>query len=1007
VLYQQKLNKQIGVLMIKFTQKKEGRSEDILVLDRIFHISFLLILIYLSACSFPQEELRARKSYIITNKGEGVLSLSETGKSTPLYASSMDYPGVLRVLSHLQNDIFKVTDSEPEIIMDLNPKSGDIVLVGTLGKNTLIDDLVQKNKLNVDELKGKWETFLIQVVANPFPGVDNALVIIGSDKRGTIYGMYDLAEKIGVSPWYWWADVPVKKKSSIYVLPGRYTMGEPKVKYRGIFINDEAPALSGWSIAKFGTEAFNHKLYEHVFELILRLKGNFLWPAMWGRAFYDDDSINPKLADEYGVVIGTSHHEPMMRAHVEWSRYGSGPWNYEKNSEKLSEFWRKGIERMGNYESLVTLAMRGDGDEAMSEEANIEVLEKIVNDQREIIKDVTGKNIDSVTMVWALYKEVQEYYDKGMRVPDDVTILLCDDNWGNLRKLPKLNEKTRKGGYGIYYHYDYVGGPRNYKWLNTNQIERVWEQMHLAYEYGARQIWVVNVGDIKPLEFPIDFLLDYAWNPEAFPASNLPHYYKDWSEEQFGTEYSEEIAEILSKYTKFNSRRKPELLSPETYSLTNYREAETIVDDYNKLTEESAKLNNSIPKEYRDAYFQLVHHPVAACANLNELYVTAAKNHQYQKQGRSATNLMAEKVKELFKKDAEITDYYNNILSDGKWKHMMDQTHIGYTYWQQPDFNTIPEVKEINIPDKPGLGVAIEESENWFPKDTSNLKLPEFDKFNQQSYFIEIFNRGKIPFEYTVNVREPWVLINKSNGEVQNRERLWVRVNWNKVPTGKHSITLTIKGSEGSKVNIYAEVNNPASPKREEIDGFVESNGYVSIEAEHFTNSINTNSITWEIIPNLGRTLSGIAPFPVTAPSQTAGGDSPRLEYKVSFFTAGEVKVNTYFSPTLNFHNKPEGIRYAISFDDAPPQIINMTYNPNYPDLNRDGIWNKWVADNINISISKHLIDNPGEHVLKFWMVDPGIVLQKLVIDLGGLKPSYLGPPESFRQTKKTIKDDH
>ena len=321
---------------------------------------------------------------------------------------------------------------------------------------------------------------------------------------------------------------------------------------------------------------------------------------MWGRAFYDDDSLNPKLADEYGVVISTSHHEPMMRAHVEWQRYGSGPWNYEKNENALKDLWRKGIERMNGYESVITLAMRGDGDEAMSPDANVELLEKIVKEQREIIKDVMKKEIEDVPQVWALYKEVQEYYDKGMRVPDDVTILLCDDNWGNIRKLPKLNveqseipprgEKPRKGGYGIYYHFDYVGGPRNYKWLNTNQIERVWEQMHLAYEYGADRIWIVNVGDIKPMEFPIDFFLDYAWNPEKYPAESLFEYYRSWAEEQFGKEYSDEIADIISKYTKYNSRRKPELLSPETYSLINYREAETVVLDYNQLLEKANKI---------------------------------------------------------------------------------------------------------------------------------------------------------------------------------------------------------------------------------------------------------------------------------------------------------------------------------------------------------------------------------------------------------------------------------
>ncbi|MDZ7357840.1 MAG: glycosyl hydrolase 115 family protein, partial [candidate division KSB1 bacterium] len=612
------------------------------------------------------------ETFFSTEKLAGAFALSDAGKPAVLCASSQDYPGVLRVLRHFQADIERVTGTKPAISFDDIPEANEIVIIGTLGKSQLIDKLVSDNKLDVSDIVGRWEASLIQVIEHPFSIGTSALVIVGSDKRGTIFGMFDLSEKIGVSPWYWWADVPPKKKTDIYILPGRHILGPPKVKYRGIFINDEAPALSGWAYEKFG--GFNAKFYEHVFELILRLKGNFLWPAMWGRAFYDDDPENPRLADEYGVVIGTSHHEPMMRAHDEWRRYGSGPWNYEKNEAKLRQFWTEGIRRMGNYESIVTLAMRGDGDEPMSEEANIELLQRIVKDQREILKEVTGKDITTIPQVWALYKEVQEYYDKGMRVPDDVTLLLCDDNWGNIRKLPKLDDPPRAGGYGIYYHYDYVGGPRNFKWLNTNQISRVWEQMHLAYEYDARQIWIVNVGDIKPMEFPISFFLDYAWNPEIFPAEYLPEYTRLWSEKQFGLRYAKEIAHILTSYTKFNSRRKPELLSPDTYSLVNYREAETVVSDYKKLEEQARTVYDALPAEYQDAFYQLVLHPVEACANLNELYVTVGKNRLYAKQGRAATNSLAEKAKQLFARDAEITNYYNKIMANGKWNHMMDQT---------------------------------------------------------------------------------------------------------------------------------------------------------------------------------------------------------------------------------------------------------------------------------------------------------------------------------------------
>lgn len=939
-------------------------------------------------------------SYITTEKSKGVFTLSESGKSTPLFVSTGDYPGVIRVAKLFQADIKNVTNAEPELLSDTKPSSSETIIVGTIGKNELIDQLIKDKKLDVKDIIGKWETFRIQVIANPFPDVNLALVIAGSDKRGTIYGMFDLSEKMGVSPWFWWADVPVKKKSAVYVIPGSYTNEEPKVKYRGIFLNDEAPALTGWAHEKFG--GLNHKFYVHVFELLLRLKGNFLWPAMWGNNFDDDDSLNQKLADEFGIVMSTSHHEPMMRSWKEWPKYGHGDWNYQTNDSTLREYWRKGIERMNSYESVVTLGMRGDGDEAMSESANIGLMEKIISDQRKILAAVTGKDVTAIPQVWALYKEVQEYYDKGMQVPDDITLLLCDDNWGNIRKLPKLNAKPRKGGYGIYYHFDYVGGPRNYKWLNTNQIERVWEQMHLAFEYGANRIWVVNVGDLKPMEFPINFFLDYAWNPDKYSAKDLPEYYKNWAEEQFGSKFSNAIGNIISKYTKYNSRRKPELLSPETYSLVNYREAERIVAEYNRLSRAAQQIYNFLPAEYKDAFYQLVLYPVEACANLNDLYITAARNHLYAKQQRAETNDLAIKVKELFDKDAELSHYYNKVMANGKWDHMMDQTHIGYTYWQQPDQNNMPEVKKIENDTIAKMGISIEGSEKWFPENEVDLILPEFDKYNQQSYYFELFNQGQIPFEYSIQTGEPYVHVNKTEGKIDKQERLWISIDWDKAPAGKNTVPVTIIGSEGRKVEIQTVIDNPVVPKKDEVNGFVESNGYISIEAPHFINSVDAGNISWLLIPNLGRTLSAVTPIPVTSPEQTPGDNSPHLEYQVYLFDTGEVKVDAYFSPTLNFHNSKNGIQYAVSFDDENPQIINMTSNPNPPDLNHDPIWNKWVANNINTEVSNHDIDKPGEHTLKFWMVDPGVVLQKIVIDCGGVKQSYLGPPESFNRIIKT-----
>ncbi|MBN2200777.1 glycosyl hydrolase 115 family protein, partial [bacterium] len=779
---------------------------------------------------------------------------------------------------------------------------------------------------------------------------------------------------------------------SLAVTPGWDVDDGPAVKYRGIFINDEAPCLSGWAHEKFG--GFNHLFYEKVFELILRLKGNYLWPAMWGNAFNTDDPLNPVLADEYGIVMGTSHHEPMLRAQQEWKQFGKGEWNYDHNEEGLKEFWRQGIAAMDGHESIVTVGMRGDGDLPMTEGANIALLERIVRDQREIIREVTGRDPSETPQDWALYKEVQEYYDKGMRVPDDVTLLLCDDNWGNVRRLPDPKDPPRSGGYGMYYHFDFVGGPRNYKWLNTNPIARIWEQMHLCHEHGVDRIWIVNVGDIKPMEYPISFFLEYAWDPNRWPAERLTDYGVQWSGRQFGFEHANEIEALLTGYLRYNSRRKPEMLGPETFSLANYREADRIVEEWRTLEAEAREIQKAMPQEYHDAYYQLVLHPIEACANLNDLYVTVAKNRQYAKQGRAATNDLARKAKDLFARDAEISRFYNQVLAGGKWNHMMDQTHISYTYWQQPDKDVLPKIEEIRVLKNGGMGVAVEGSDLWWPDEKGEAVLPAKDAFAKQTRFIDVFNRGLKTIKFKARSDVSWLSVQPERGEILKEQRLTVSVDWRNAPEGRHRVPVTVEGPKGVRVVVYADVFIPPSKEQCDASGFVESEGVVSMESVHWSAVTEPDSIRWIRIPGFGRTLSGVTPFPVTAGPRVPGGDSPRLEYRLHLFHDGDVTVHAYFAPTQNFTAGP-GFRYGISFDEGPVQIVNVHENDTIPDWKYPQWWNRAVGENIRIYQTKHEGLNPGSHVLKFWMVDPGLVLQKLVVDAGGLKPSYLGPPES------------
>jgi Glycosyl hydrolase family 115/Gylcosyl hydrolase family 115 C-terminal domain len=927
--------------------------------------------------------------YVEFMASQGSIILASNGTAAPIVVDLQDYPGVLRAVRDLQMDVDRVTSVRPAIISERPAQAADLIIVGTLGKNRLIDELLRAGKLEAATIRGRWESFVIQVVPQPWPGVKRALVITGSDKRGTIYGLYDLSEQIGVSPWYWWADVPVTHRDQLFVRAGRYLQDEPAVKYRGIFLNDEAPALTGWVREKFGN--YNHQFYEKVFELLLRLKANYLWPAMWNNAFNDDDPLNPKLADEYGIVMGTSHHEPMMRAQQEWKRYGKGEWDYAVNGDVLRAFWTEGVRRNRNYEQIITLAMRGDGDMPMSRESNVALLERIVADQRRILAENVNPNLSTVPQLWALYKEVQDYYEKGMRVPDDVTLLWCDDNWGNIRRLPTADERKRSGGAGVYYHFDYVGGPRSYKWVNTVPLTKIQEQMNLAYAYGANRIWIVNVGDLKPMEFPIEFFLNFAWNPERWPARRLNDYTHKWAEREFGPEHALAIAEIIAKYTKYNGRRKPELLEPNTYSLVNYQEAEMVLADYQRLTKQAEEIYRALPAEKKDAFFQLVLYPVKACAVLNELYITTGRNRLYAVQGRAATNDLAERARELFRADEQLARYYNETMSGGKWNHLMDQTHIGYTFWNQPVRNAMPAIQEIQIPASGEIGVSVEGSPASWPEGAGQPTLPPQNVYDRQPRYFEVFNRGQAPFTFTAEASAPWLRLSVTHGTVTREQRVWISVEWADVPPGAGSGSITVSGPVNRKIVLTVPIANPASPRPEELEGFVETDGWVSVEAEHFTRAIETKAVQWKKLPDFGRTLSAMTTFPTMSASQILSPEAARLEYRMYLFHDGPVSVDIYLAPTQKFQ-PGAGFRYGISFDDETPQLINV-----HADYSQTE-WERSVKDSVRILTSKHLIGQTGYHVLKLWAIDPGLVIEKLVVNTGGVRPSYLGPPESFRR---------
>jgi hypothetical protein len=975
----------------------------------------LLALLFLFALARHGFAL-GQTQYVEKLNRPGSFPIVQQGIAAKLYVDSNDFAGVVRAAGDLQADITRVTGLTSTMTHEENGLGKNAIIVGTVGKSRIIDQLIREHKIDASPIAGKWESFFIQVVPEPLPGVAGALVIAGSDKRGTIYGIYDLSEQIGVSPWYFWADVPPTHHGALFVKAGKLVQGPPSVKYRGIFLNDEAPDLSNWILNKFGTVAtstnppappgvanYNHQFYTNLFELILRLKGNYLWPAMWNNAFNEDDPLNPKLADEYGIVMGTSHQEPMLRAQKEWDRRylkTLGTWNYAKNPDVLENFWRDGIQRNRNYESLITIGLRGANDTPMAPggpKANRALLEKIVGMQREIIAEEMNPDVAQVPQVWCLYKEVQDFYNAGMRAPDDVTLLWCDDNWGNIRRVPTAMECKRSGGAGVYYHFDYHGGPRSYQWINANPISKIQNQMSLAKQSGADRVWIVNVGHFKGYEFPLEYFMSLAWDTDRWTSDNLDEFTRLWSAREFGPKYAEDIADIVTRYTQYNGRRKPELLAPDTYSLVNYQEAENVVADFNAITARAEKIYRKLPEARRDAFYELVLFPTKASALVNELYLAAGKNALYARQGRASANDWAAETQILFQADTNLMNYFNQTFAHGKWNHFMDQSHLGYTNWQDPPHNSLRAIKltEIEVPETAAMSVAVEDSEAVWPGAPDDAVLPGFDAYNRQRHFIDVFNKGKTAFKFTATADNPWIRLSETKGSVEKDKRLWVSVNWNKAPKGTANGTVKLAGASGD-VTVKVNAFNPTEVTRDSLQGFVEGDGFVSIEAEHYTGKTDAGANRWIKIEDYGRTLSGMkATGPVDAPEVVPGKNSPCLAYRMYLFDTGTVDVDAIVGPTLNFV-PGRGLRYAVSFDDDPPQMVTLVpQNYNAQNGNRD--WEKSVEDNARYSHTTHAIMVPGYHTLKIWMVDPGVVLEKLVVNLGGVKPSYLGPPESYR----------
>ncbi|GIE85261.1 glycosyl hydrolase 115 family protein [Actinoplanes regularis] len=951
--------------------------------------------------------------YLSTQAGPGRFPLVARGAAAPIVTSANDYPGVLRVAGDLQSDLGAATGVTPRAGQDTIPAGRDPIIIGTIGRSALIDRMIAAGRLDTRGVAGKWETSLQQVVEHPLPGVRRAFVIAGSDQRGTIYGVYDVSRLIGVSPWHFWDDVPVPHADALYALPGRHSQGTPKVKYRGIFINDENPDTGTWAPAFFGPGkapgypgGLNANYYAKVFETMLRLKANYLWPAVWGRAFAEDDPANHATASYYGVVMGTSHEAPMMRGIEEWNRHPAGTreWSFRRNPDAIKDYWRTGIQRMRDQdiEGVVTLGMRGNGDVSLPDGDGIDLMDSIISSQRRILAE---EGMLGAPQVQTLYKEVQRYWDQGYRPPDDVTVVFCDDNWGNMRRLPDPALPARSGGYGLYYHFDYVGDGRNYKWVDTANLTNTWEQLNRAYRSGVDRLWVANVGDLKNEEEPAQFFLDYAWNPDAIGVDGIRDWERRYAAENFGGPLAADIAEVLSRYGVLQSRRKPELLNRRItvdpakdlktdpsavvyddqgnpFSITDYAEMDRVVTQWQALAARAERLKARVPEAWQDAYYQLVYYQVAATANLYELRRAEFTNIMYAAQGRAATNDLAAEAEARFAADQALNAHYNTALAGGKWRDWQLQPKIGYgnvarygpnAPWQQPELNNValpdeiyPYLKRIEVPAGASMGVALDGGDA--------TTLPEFSPWQSQPrQYLEVYNKGTTPFAYTITADQPWVHVTPASGTVDKQVRATVSVDWKRAPAGVTDVQLRVEGA-GSSVLVRAPIRDPELTPR----GFAEANGYVSIPATGFDRKAGD----WRVLPGIGKSGDGVMPL---------GAGESRLDYRVTLTTTGPVRISALLMP------RNGQLRYSVSIDGAAPQVVDAVAETGAIDTTMNRQWARNTSDNVNITTTTHQVGRAGTHTVTFRAIDPAVILQRLIVDTGGVKYSYLGPPTSRR----------
>lgn len=972
------------------------------------------------------------------------------GAICDILVESSAFEGVKLVAKAHAEDIELVCGKMPKIVSEVSDVcSKSVIIAGTTGKSGLIDKFVADGKVDVSNVVGKREVYTICRIEKPFNDVDEALIIAGSDKRGTIYGIFDVSERIGVSPLVYWGDVVPKKKAEVCVDIGDgFTSKEPSVKYRGLFINDDWPAFGGWCHQRFG--GYNAKAYDPVFQLILRLKGNYMWPAMWTGIFSEEGPglLNAELADTYGIVMGASHHEPMCRAGAEWQKiykqYGDdNTWSFVSNADAITEFWRDGLKRNKDFENVITVGMRGENDSLLlgknaTLEDNINVLRNVILTQNELMKEIVNPELSEIPRMLALYYEVEDFYHgdktaKGLKnwdALDGVILMLCDDTFANLRFLPTDDDRDHNGGFGMYYHYDYHGSSISYEWMNTNRLSKTWEQMTMAYDYGIKDLWIVNLGDIKGLEYPLCYFMNLAYDFEKYGTTALNSvegFVRDWVKQQYGDWFTEnrldDIFTVLNGYTKYNNVRTPESMNQHIYAPINFREGERVHDECEKLIKLATELYNDAPEPIKASIFYEVYYPAVASLNFIQMSIEAGWNTFYASHGSLAANRYLNCVKDRVKVDTDLHSEYDRLL-DGKWVHMADSAHHGFRSWNNEDWR-YPLVSEVvPVPScKSYVSFAGREpySIGTFWVSSPVLENREFMRPDTDHITINIETGSSAELHFEIKSDKQWLTFENTSGVVTPEDGI--------VSVNAYCNRALLEGDDCANVNVNCvfKTDNMAEKDNEVMYDkpigrtfarmkvyaggkydyapmtFVDTEGYVSIEVSHYSAIHDAEGSGWKNIDHLSRldtpamkVLPSTMAFIDNETDKYVTDDVPYMEYTFATENAGDYELALYLS-----NRNPVAIdaklRVGVAVNDGERNVVYTVPVGYKPGMHGSLKWGEEVLAKIRI-VKTDIKVNAGVNTIRIYGGDPNILLEKLVAYPKGKEPpkTYLGAPESY-----------